>query len=171
MREKKADLFDLALNDPTIDAIAITTNGMFQGDEAFMGGGSARGCADRWPQTSRRLAKCLKNFGTNVPFIIGATDRQGRYLEPSVKMIRDRAYKCLIFSFPTIDDLMDGAKLELIRNSAKEMRALADKYQLLGVVIGRPGSGIGGLSYKDVKPLLEPHFDERFTIVSFAHEE
>src|ERR1700727_1488863 len=171
MREKKADLFDLAINDPTIDGIAITTNANYQNGIAMMGGGCARGCADRWPQTAKRLATCLKNFGTNVPFIIGATDRQGRYIEPSVKMIRDRAYKCLIFSFPTIDDLMDGAKLSLIRNSAKEMRALADKYQLLGIVCPRPGVGIGLLPYKDVNPLIEPYFDDRFTVVSFDHEE
>jgi hypothetical protein len=170
MKEAKLDLFDCIL-DEKYDAICITTNSHYQNGIACMGGGSARGCIDRWPQTGRRLATCLKNFGTNVPFIIGATDRAGRYLEPSIKMIRERAYKCLIFSFPTIDDLMEGAKLSLVRNSAKEMRTLADKYQLLGIVIGRPAVGIGGKLWADVKPLLEPHFDDRFTVVSFDHEE
>lgn len=171
MKEIKRDLFD-CVSDISINAICITTNGMYMTDgKACMGGGCARQCADRWPQTAFRLGKCLKNFASNVPFVIGAVDNQGNYIEPTMKIIRERKYKCLIFSFPTIDDLIDGAKIELIKRSAMEMKNFADRFQLMGIACGRMGAGIGGLDwYKEVKPVVQDILDDRFTIVSFEHE-
>ena len=136
-----------------------------------MGGGCAGVCAKRWPETSLRLGQCLKNFLTNVPFVIGALDEDGEYLKPTLKIIKERKFRTLIFSFPTINNLLDGAKLDLIKNSAKELKVLVDRFELKGIVIGRPGVGIGGLDWKDVKPILEEFMDDRFTIVSFEHEE
>ena len=171
MKERKADLFETIYEDG-IDAICITTNGMRLTDgRAAMGGGCAGVCARRWPETAIRLGTCLKNFLTNVPFVIGALDRNGKYIEPKLPMIRARQFKVLIFSFPTIDNLMDGAKLRLIENSAKELKVLVDRFELRGVMVPRPGVGIGGLTWGDVKPILEPYMDDRFTIVSFEHEE
>jgi hypothetical protein len=171
MKERKADLFETIYEDG-VDAICITTNGMYLKDgTAAMGGGCAGVCAKRWPETSVRLGKCLKNFLTNVPFVIGALDADGEYIEPSLKIIKERKFKTLIFSFPTIDSLMDGAKIELIRNSAKELKVLVDRFELKGVVVPRMGVGIGGLKWSDVKPVVEPYLDDRFTIVSFEHEE
>jgi len=171
MKEKKADLFETIYEDG-VDAICITTNGMYTTDgRAAMGGGCAGVCAKRWPETAFRLGKCLKNFSNNVPFVIGALDKDGEYVEPSLKIIRDRKFKTLIFSFPTIDNLMDGAKLNLIENSAKELKVLVDRFELKGIMVPRPGVGIGGLAWEDVKPILAPYMDDRFTIVSFEHEE
>lgn len=171
MKERKADLFETIFED-NVDAICITTNGQYTTDgRAAMGGGCAGVCAKLWPETALRLGKCLKNFGTNIPFVIGALDKDGKYLEPNMKMIKERKFKTLIFSFPTIDNLMDGAKLQIIERSAQELKALVERFDLRGVVIGRPGAGIGGLRWVDVKTLIEPILDDRFTIVSFDHEE
>lgn len=171
MKERKADLFETVYEDG-VDAICITTNGMWLEDgRAAMGGGCAGVCAKRWPETAFRLGKCLKNFMTNVPFVIGALDDEGEYLEPSLKIIKEKKFKCLIFSFPTIDHLMDGAKIKLVENSAKELKKLVDRFELKGIVVPRPGVGIGGLTWGDVKAVIEPYMDDRFTIVSFDHEE
>jgi hypothetical protein len=171
MKERKADLFETIYEDG-VDAICITTNGMYLEDgRAAMGGGCAGICAKRWPETAIRLGKCLKNMVTNAPYVIGALDKEGKYIDINLKMIKERRFKTLIFSFPTIDHLMDGAKLDLIRNSAKGLKAWVDKFDLRGVMVPRPGVGIGGLLWGDVKPILEPYFDNRFTIVSFDHEE
>ena len=171
MRERKADLFE-TIHEKDVDAICITTNGQFTRDgRAAMGGGCAGICAERWPDTSFRLGKCLKNFMTNVPFVIGALDTKGNYIEPTMKKIKEKSFKCLIFSFPTINNLIDGANLELIKNSAKELKILADRFELRSIIIPRPGVGIGGLSWSDVKPILAEILDDRFTIVSFEHEE
>jgi hypothetical protein len=171
MKERKADLFEMIYEDG-VDAICITTNGMYLTDgRAAMGGGCAGVCAKRWPETSVRLGTCLKNLLDNVPYVIGALDANGTYLKPSLKMIRDRQFKCLILSYPTIDDLMDGAKIDLIRSSAEKLKEMVDRFELKGVVVPRPGVGIGGLAWSDVKAVIEPFMDNRFTVVSFGHEE
>jgi hypothetical protein len=171
MKERKADLFELTAEEG-IDAICITTNGQYTiHGVACMGGGSARGCADRWPETATRLGKMLKQFGTNVPFVIGALDDEGKYLAPTREIIRNKAFKCLIFSYPTINKLEHGANLQLVAQSAALLKDYVDQFDLHGVVIGRPGVGIGGLEWINVKPAIEPYLDDRFTIVSFDHEE
>lgn len=171
MKEIKGDLFEM-IHEDGVDAICITTNGMYLTDgRAAMGGGCAGVCAKRWPETAFRLGKCLKNFLTNVPFVIGALDDKAEYIEPTLKMIKERQFKTLIFSYPTIDDLMSGAKIKLIENSAKELKVLVDRFGLKNVIVPRPGVGIGGLTWGDVKPVIEPYMDDRFTVISFEHEE
>lgn len=171
MKEIKGDLFEMIYEDG-VDAICITTNGMWLTDgRAAMGGGCAGVCAKRWPETAVRLGKCLKNFLTNVPFVIGALDENGEYIEPNLKMIKEHKFKTLIISYPTIDDLMSGAKIDLIKNSAKEVKVLADRFGLKGIVVPRPGVGIGGLTWGDVKSEIEEYMDDRFTVISFEHEE
>jgi hypothetical protein len=171
MKERKADLFATIMEEG-VDAICITTNSHYTEDgEACMGGGCAGVCARRWPETSLRLGKCLKNFGTNVPFVIGALDKEGNYIEPSLKIIKEKKFKTLIISFPTIDSLLEGAKLSLIKQSAEELVKMVYRFELKGIVCPRMGVGIGGLVWADVKPIVEPLLDDRFTIVSFDHEE
>lgn len=171
MKERKADLFQI-IHQEKVDAICITTNGHYTMEGlAAMGGGCAGVCADRWPETAVRLGKCLKNFGTNIPFIIGALDASGNYVEPNMRLIKENKFGTLIISFPTIDSLLDGAKLSLIQQSAEELKKMADRFQFRNVVCPRPGVGIGGLAWSDVKAIIEPILDDRFTIVSFEHEE
>lgn len=171
MKERKGDLFE-TIYEEGVDAICITTNGHYTTEgTGVMGGGCAGVCAKRWPETNVRLGKCLKNLGTNVPFVIGALDVEGNYIEPSLKMIREKKFKTLIISFPTIDDLMEGAKLSLIENSAKELKNLMYRFELRNVILPRPGSGIGGLQWSDVKTVLEPLLDDRITVISFEHED
>ena len=171
MKELKADLFETIYEDD-VEAICITTNGQYtmQG-VAAMGGGCAGVCARRWPETAQRLGKMLKTFGTNIPFVIGALDEDGNYLEPTRDMIRDKKFKCLIFSFPTINNLMDGANIQLVKQSATVLKDYVDKFGIKRIMVPRPGVGIGGLQWADVKSAIESILDDRFTIVSFEHEE
>jgi hypothetical protein len=171
MKERKADLFATILEDG-VDAICITTNGHYTiHGIAAMGGGCAGICAKRWPETAKRLGKMLKIHGSNIPFVIGALDKDANYIEPNREMIKDKTFKCLIFSFPTINNLMDGANLALIKQSATILKDYVDQFSLQGIVIPRPGVGIGGLTWSEVKPEIETILDDRFTIVSFNHEE
>lgn len=171
MKEKKADLFKMASEDG-VDAICITTNGQYlTNGKAAMGGGCAGECARRWPETAIKLGQMLRTLGSNVPYIIGALDKELRYIEPHRQMIKDKAFKCLIFSYPTINKLADGANLQLVAQSAALLKDYCDQFDLHGIVCPRPAVGIGNLAWKDVKPAIEPYLDDRFTIVSFDHEE
>lgn len=171
MKERKTDLFQTIYEDG-VDAICITTNGHYtmQGIAA-MGGGCAGICAQRWPETAKRLGRMLKIIGANIPFVIGALDKDGNYIEPTREMIANRSFKCLIFSYPTINNLVNGANLALVKQSAALLKDYVDQFGLKNIMIPRPGTGIGGLAWSDVKPVIEEFLDDRFTIVSFSHEE
>lgn len=169
MQELKRDLFK-CISDPEVDALCITTNGHWTTSGlAVMGGGCAGEAANRWPEVPVRLGKLLKQSRLNIPYLIGAVDASANHVD--LTDLDKKQHKCLIFSFPTINNLMKGAELDLIVQSAKLISELADKYALKRVVIGRPGVGIGGLTWAEVKTALEPVLDDRFVIVSFEHEE
>jgi len=171
MKERKTDLFE-TIYEEDVDAICVTTNSQYtrQGPAA-MGGGCAGVCARRWPETASKLGKLLRTIGANVPFVIGAVDKDGNYLAPNREGIRNKEYNCLIFSFPTIHNIIDGSNLDLIKQSAMLLKDYVEQFDLKSVMLPRPGVGIGGLSWSDVKAVIEPILDDRFTIVSFDHEE
>ncbi len=172
MKEIKKDLFE-CIYDPGVDAICITTNANYSpvSGLACMGGGCAYEAARRWPEVPKRLGMLLKKFGSNIPFVIGAVDQEGAHMELRPTLVRDKQYKCLIFSFPTINNLGTGANLQLIKQSATIMADYATQMELKGIVIGRPGAGIGGLQWSEVRDAIAPILDDRFTIVSFTSEE
>jgi len=172
MKERKTDLFETIYEDG-VDAICITTNGNYSpiSGLAAMGGGCAGVCARRWPETAQRLGKMLKVFGTNVPYVIGALDEDGNTLELTRDLIKNKTFKCLIFSYPTINNLIDGSNIQLIKQSATALKDYVEQFGLKNIIIPRMGTGIGGLVWADVKPEVEDILDDRFTIVSFEHEE
>lgn len=171
MKEAKEDLFQMIFDEET-DAICLTTNGQYNRyGHAIMGGGCAGIAAEKWSELPRNLGKCLKIFGSNIPYIIGAVDQDANYLKPDHEMISNKQYKCLIFSFPTINKLADGGNMQLVKQSATIMADHADHYKLKKIVIPRPAVGIGGLDWTHVKNEIKDILDDRFLIVSFAHED
>ena len=66
---------------------------------------------------------------------------------------------------------MDGANLQLIKQSAAILKDYCDQFNLKNIISPRQGTGIGGLLWANVKPEMEKILDDRFTIVSFDHEE
>jgi hypothetical protein len=171
MKEIKKDLFECIL-DPEVDAICVTTNGNYtRNGSALMSGGCAGVAARRWPEVPKRLGKMLRTFLSNIPFIIGAVDDKGDHIELTHDTLKEHQFKCLIFSFPTMHNIMNSANINLIKQSATIMVDYTNQYNLKKVVIARPGTGVGGLEWKDVKPEIENILDDRFVIVSFDHEE
>ncbi|MDP9438790.1 MAG: hypothetical protein M3P49_08600 [Actinomycetota bacterium] len=62
----------------------------------------------------------------------------------------------------------ERADPELIRRSAGQLVALADKFRYERVVLPRPGVGNGSLRWEEVRPLLADVLDDRFAVVTFS---
>lgn len=147
MKEAKADILSpLVLAEA--DAVGITTNGVVRKDRrAVMGAGVARRFRDTFEGIDMMLAYRIRGWGNRVSVIDHLGD-----------------YNTHIFSFPTKDHWRDPSKIELIEQSAEQLKTLTDISEWRNVWLPRPGCSNGGLSWSDVKPILEPFLDDRFTI-------
>lgn len=123
----------------------ITTNGVI--DEKgllIMGAGVALDAKKRFPHLPYLLGGYVFEYG-NRPFIL-KTEK--------------------IITFPTKRHWRDLSDVFLIRESAKLVVAIVDKFGIKSVVGTRPGCGNGGLDWKIVKPYIADVFDDRFTFVT-----
>lgn len=124
--------------------IAITTNGsVSRSGKAVMGRGVAAEAAHLFPDLPEILGSAITKTGNHVHFLGNN-----------------------IVSFPVEHTPFENPDLGLIRRSATEIVKLADEQGWLSVVVPRPGCGGGGLSWNEVRPILEDAFDERFTVIS-----
>lgn len=166
MKELKRDLFD-CIFDLDIDAICITTNGQYlKNGNAYMNEGYAKIAVNKWPKISQRLYQMLKKFGNNIPFVIGLLDKNGNYLEPTKECIKNKEFKCFIFSFPVMNKLIDGVNIQLIKQSATILKDYANQFHLKQIFLNRPEYRIDEINYyKEIQPILLPILDDRFTIV------
>lgn len=124
--------------------IAITTNGSLTRDgRALFGQGVAKQAAVRFPGLAEKSGRLLAEFGNHV-FDLGSG----------------------IVTFPVEETPWSLPDLRIIARSAEELRMLADHSKWDRIVVPCPGCGGGGLVWKDVRPLLAPWFDKRFTVIS-----
>jgi hypothetical protein len=123
--------------------IAITTNGSVAGNgKAIIGRGVARQAAGRYVSLAETLGNLITLHGNHVHYL-------GH----------------LLVSFPVEETAWSYPDLRIIARSAKELRTLADSSGWRKIVVPRPGCGGGGLDWPEVKPLLEPWYDERFMVI------
>lgn len=118
----------------------VKTNG-----ELCMGGGNALEAVIKYP----KLSKILGNY-------------QWRYGDRCF-LIKEYS----IISFPTKYHPKDKSDLILIDKSCQQLKQIVDKFKINNISICRPGCGLGGLLWENVKPILEKHLDDRFTVFSF----
>lgn len=169
MKEIVGNVFDLCIDGET-DSICITTNGIVGATGlATMGAGVAGEAARRWPSVRKNLGKALKAFG-NKPFVIGMINKENQFLDPIVKDISNKNYKCLVWSFPTKDDFRYNSKIDLIKQSCHLMVKAANKLDLKRIMLPRPGCSNGKLNWSDVKKEIAPILDDRFYITAFESE-
>jgi hypothetical protein len=164
MKELRGDLFKIML-DPDIDAICISTNGNYSRQcIAFMNNGVAKVVSERWEKLKYNLGRHLRRNGKNIPYVIGAIDENGDYIDPNNQIILKKEYKCLIFSFPTMINLNDVTyNIDLIKQSSKIMIDYAKSFNLHGIAIA-------GLQSNNVKKEIEDILDDRFIILLNDYE-
>ena len=125
-------------------AIAITTNGhITRNGSAIVGSGVARQAVERFPDLRLRLGKILRTSGNHVASLGNG-----------------------LVSFPVEDSPWALPDLSLIRRSAEELCKLADQEGWQLIIVPRPGCGGGGLSWREVRPLLADLFDDRFQVIT-----
>ena len=126
------------------DIIAITTGALIDNKgRCAMPKGCARQAADQYPDLPYILAEQIKKFGSHV-FDIGH------------KMV----------SFPVEPSPFENPEIKIINQSCKELVELTNYKGWQRVVVPRPGCVHGGLSWNEVKPLLELYFDQRFHVIT-----
>ncbi len=144
------DLWDIHAQGYTV---CVTTNGVVNKyGENIMGGGTARDCADRYPDFPKWLGTKIETFGNNV-----------FYHAPSN-----------IFTFPTKHHYRDPSSLELIEQSCvrllEKIQIIPQHYKIgfptdWKVFLPVPGTGLGGLTEEEVFPILEKYFGGSSNII------
>lgn len=149
--EREGDLWEIAETEDA--AVAITTNGSLKhGDHAVMGRGCALEAAERYPGIQSRLGSFLIDAGNHVCVLWDAVRDGGR--GPRT-----------VLSFPVKHRWEEDADPVLIERSARELVNICDSLCIGKVVLPRPGCGNGRLRWEDVRKILEPILDDRFTVV------
>lgn len=140
--------------DVEADLRCITTNGATRKSDgaAVMGRGCAREAKTKFPGIDFRLGELLRKHGNRVMRLMKLPD--GSHLA----------------SFPVKHNWREQADPDLIRRSAEQLVALADKFGYERVVLPRPGCGNGKLSYDQVRPILAGVLDERFAVITFCQK-
>ena len=142
MKELRGDIFTLEA-----DAICITTNGIIKkNQEAVMGAGIALAAKKYYPNLPLTLATKLRIGGNHVYHI-------------------PQANKVNIVTFPTKYHWRDDSDALLIEQSCNELIELTDEKGWTNILLPRPGCSNGKLEWRDVKLIIEPLLDDRFTVV------
>ena len=128
----------------------ITTNGVVKKNgEAVMGRGVAWQAKKRWPKLPLVLGEFLNNHGNHVAELIFKDEQTFE----EIKLI----------TFPTKHNWWEESDLVLIEQSCVEVASLLYNETF---VMPRPGCGNGKLLWSDVKLIIEPKLDDRFTVLT-----
>lgn len=160
MKEIFGNIWDLCLN---YDATVITTNGSVKKNgDAVMGKGIALEANKRFPTLAKDLGASIKISGNRVGWWM---PEEAIWDDPTVPKV--------LFTVPTKESWKSRSTIGLVENSAKKLVQLVDTYFLFmvdrkpNIIMPRLGSGAGGLNWEDVKPVVAPILDDRFTVCTF----
>ena len=106
-----------------------------------MGGGIAREAADRNPGLKNLCGQAILDGN----YLLGKDDQTG------AEMLR----------FPTKDQVQFGSDMKIIADSLTMLEEYINKNPNKKIYLPRPGCGLGGLDWEDVKELCE-HYLSKF---------
>jgi hypothetical protein len=135
------------------DAICCTTNMVVKANgELVMGKGIAL-------DFKRNYTYLPKEWGERTLLI-----KNGRW---DSNLIVSGHRKPFLVSFPTKYDWRDKSSMKLIKWSANLLYMISQSLGWEKILVPRPGCENGGLDWKkEVKPVLEKIFDERFWVIT-----
>jgi hypothetical protein len=139
MREQFGDLWTLASASNSV--ACITTNGYMNArGECVMGRGVALQAKKRYPGLAKLVGQAIRDHGNHVR---------------RFNLTIDGPHDIYVVVFPTKHVWWRPSDLELIRQSAQELTAMANEHFNTTFYLPRPGCANGGLRWEDVKPVLE----------------
>lgn len=123
----------------------IPTNGCLKRNkQAVCGKGLAKDAADRFPQFPVLLGESIRNQGNKLAIF------------SEIKLI----------AFPTKYHWKDKADIELIKTSMQQLVEFANKLPIEDLILlPRPGCGLGGLEWPEVKRIIYPYLNVNQNIV------
>lgn len=132
-------------------AICITTNGTIKSNgRGVMGRGVAAQALRFFPGLDRLLGRHLQAHGNHVGVLI-------------------EELTLVLVAFPVKYQWHEAADLDLIKQSAEELAALATIRGWRGpILLPRPGCGNGQRTWEEVRPIIAPLLDDRFIAVTTA---
>lgn len=148
------------------DGLVITTNGYVKkNNEAVLGRGIALEAVKRYPWLPRSLGVHLITSGNHV----------GEF-DVTPNFVRNSEFNFSLYTFPVKPKIGPNgemgwqakADINLIKRSAIQLVNMIDLYRYqkgYKVLMPRPGCGNGRLKWEDVKPVIEPYLDDRFTVM------
>lgn len=163
----------------SVDAVCITTNGFVKSNgECVMGRGMAKEATRLIPDIAKKLGGLINKYG-NRTMIIGKTGNCNILSFPvkpkSISLTNPSQVVSHMRTQCKFGDVIPGwacvADPIIIENSCIQLVQMADKFKWKNIVLPRIGCGAGELNWNDVKVILEKHFDDRFTIMSFKLED
>ena len=147
MKNFKGNIFDYIQR---VDAICVTTNGVVKANgHNVMGAGLAKQFANRYP---------------SLPSLVGA---HIKYHNNTTNTFTIPQQKAKVISLPTKNNWKDKSDISLIEQSLTKLVQIADDEDYKFVILTKPGCGLGGLKWVDVKPICEKLLDDRFWIINW----
>ena len=151
MKEIEGNLWDFFDKENFI--CCITTNGTIKKNgEAVMGRGCAKEAVDRFPDFPKRLGETLAESDETIGgnFLWRHFWKDGRSL----------------ITFPVKHNWYENADLNLILRSAEQLAGYANSCKELTFILPRPGCGNGGLTWEQVKPVIEDILPSNVWVIS-----
>lgn len=167
MNEERGNLWEYSAQ-----AIVITTNGFVKKDgRCVMGKGCAKEALRRYPDIDKVLGNYIRAYGNKVGVLNVDPVIMSFPVKPvSVVFDGTNAATHMKNKF-NVGDVMPGwaaiADIELIEESAKQLKRATDILHFKSVVMPRPGCGAGELKWRRVKKVLNRILDDRFTCITY----
>ena len=114
----------------------VTTNGVVNNGQLIMGAGTAKQAKDKFPSLPLILGGLVEHMDGNIPYYIHVDDA-----DP-------------VFSFPTKNHYRSKSDEKLIMKSAISLANKAILNPGDAFILPRPGVGLGGLDWKNIRPIL-----------------
>jgi hypothetical protein len=152
MREVTGDLWKFA-EQGFAEVLCITTNGDVRSGRCVMGQGCAKEARDMFPGIDRELGRLINAHGSQ-------TFDLGQWVHgPTITIV----------AMPVKIHYWQPARLDLIEESARQLRLMADHSGWQSIIMPRPGCGpkTGQLRWENVRPVLAKILDDRFTATTF----